>query len=97
MSMAFGCCILGNRCLPLHLTICYTKFARSAIWHSNEVSTMRGDHDWDVIPHDKAECVIFGIALAVVLGAAWWIFRYPVTPAQSTCLRHLNLPLLRIK
>jgi hypothetical protein len=36
---------------------------------------MRGENDWDLIPEDKAEWVIFGIALAVVLGAAWWIFR----------------------
>ena len=36
---------------------------------------MKGENDWDIVPEDKAELVIFGIALLVIIGAAWWIFR----------------------
>jgi hypothetical protein len=36
---------------------------------------MRGNGDWNIIPEDKAEWVIFSVALVIVLGAALWIFR----------------------
>jgi len=36
---------------------------------------MRGNWDWDIIPEGRAEWIGFSIALLVVLGAAWWIFR----------------------
>jgi hypothetical protein len=36
---------------------------------------MRGDWDWNIVPEDKAEWVIFGVSLLIVLGAAFWIFR----------------------
>jgi hypothetical protein len=34
---------------------------------------MRGD--WDLIPEDRAEWVIFSVAVLIVAGAALWIFR----------------------
>ena len=37
--------------------------------------SMHGDWDWNVIPEDKAEWIILGLALALVLGIAWWISR----------------------
>ena len=36
---------------------------------------MRGDWDWNIVPEDKAEWIIFTVALLIVLGAALWIFR----------------------
>jgi hypothetical protein len=36
---------------------------------------VRGNGDWNLIPEDKAEWVIFSVALLIVLGAALWIFR----------------------
>jgi hypothetical protein len=36
---------------------------------------MRGDWDWNIVPEDKAEWIIFSVALLIVLGAALWIFR----------------------
>jgi hypothetical protein len=38
-------------------------------------SLMKGNWDWNIIPEDKAEWVIFSVALLIVLGAALWIFR----------------------
>jgi hypothetical protein len=36
---------------------------------------MKGNWDWNIIPEDNAEWVIFSVALLIVLGAALWIFR----------------------
>jgi hypothetical protein len=31
--------------------------------------------DWNIVPEDMAEWVIFLVSVAIVLGAALWIFR----------------------
>ena len=36
---------------------------------------MRGDWDWNIIPEDRAELIIFSVALLIVFGAALWIFQ----------------------
>lgn len=36
---------------------------------------MRRDWDWNIVPEDKAEWVIFGVSLLIILGTAFWIFR----------------------
>jgi hypothetical protein len=50
---------------------------------------MRGNWDWNIIPEDKAEWVIFCVALLIVLGAALWIFRLSRTSlglSNGSCL-----------
>jgi len=36
---------------------------------------MRGEWDWNIIPEDKIEWIIFSVVLLIILGSAFWIFR----------------------